>query len=93
MAASPVLFIGHGNPMNTLESNRYTEAWRRVGLTLPKPRAVLMISAHWFFGATAVTAMPRLAQFTTSTAFRRRCSTSITLRQVRPILRKKWPKW
>ena len=58
MVASPVLFIGHGNPMNTLESNRYTEAWRKVGLTLPKPRAVLMISAHWYFGATAVTAMP-----------------------------------
>ena len=59
MVATPVLFIGHGNPMNTLEFNRYTEAWRRAGLTLPRPRAVLMISAHWCFGATAVTAMPR----------------------------------
>jgi 4,5-DOPA dioxygenase extradiol len=57
MTASPVLFIGHGNPMNTLESNRYTQTWREIGQTLPKPRAVLMISAHWFFGATAVTAM------------------------------------
>lgn len=59
MVASPVLFIGHGNPMNTLERNRYTDAWRELGLALPKPRAVLMISAHWFFGATAVTAMAR----------------------------------
>ncbi len=58
MAASPVLFLGHGNPMNTLETNRYTEAWRDMGRSLPRPRAVLMVSAHWFFGATAVTAMP-----------------------------------
>jgi len=57
MVTSPVLFIGHGNPMNTLESNRYTQAWRGLGQALPKPRAVLVISAHWFFGATAVTAM------------------------------------
>lgn len=59
MAPSPVLFIGHGNPMNTLQANRYTQAWRELGRTLPRPRAVLMISAHWFFGATAVTAMAR----------------------------------
>lgn len=58
MAASPVLFIGHGNPMNTLETNRYTRAWRELGRRLPRPRAVLMVSAHWYIGATAVTAMP-----------------------------------
>ncbi len=57
MVASPVLFIGHGSPMNTLDSNRYTQTWRAIGQALPRPRAVLMISAHWFFGATAVTAM------------------------------------
>ncbi len=55
----PVLFIGHGNPMNTLERNGFTEAWRALGRELPRPRALLIISAHWFFGATAVTAMPR----------------------------------
>jgi 4,5-DOPA dioxygenase extradiol len=53
----PALFIGHGSPMNTLERNRYTETWRAVGASLPKPRAVLTISAHWYIGATAVTAM------------------------------------
>jgi 4,5-DOPA dioxygenase extradiol len=57
--AAPALFIGHGSPMNTLEDNGYTRAWRRFGETLPKPRAVLVVSAHWYFGATAVTAMPR----------------------------------
>jgi 4,5-DOPA dioxygenase extradiol len=57
MASSPALFIGHGNQMNTLESNRYTAAWRSMGRTFPRPRAVLMVSAHWYFGATAVTAM------------------------------------
>jgi 4,5-DOPA dioxygenase extradiol len=45
--------------MNTLELNGFTRAWRSLGEQLPRPRAVLMVSAHWFFGATAVTAMPR----------------------------------
>jgi 4,5-DOPA dioxygenase extradiol len=54
----PALFIGHGSPMNTLELNGFTQAWRSLGEQLPKPRALLVISAHWFFGATAVTAMP-----------------------------------
>lgn len=55
----PALFIGHGSPMNTLERNGFTNAWRALGARLPRPRAVLVISAHWYFGATAVTAMPR----------------------------------
>src|SRR3569832_2172068 len=59
MPTTPALFIGHGSPMNTLEVNGYTEAWRAFGAHLPRPRAVLAISAHWYFGATAVTAMPR----------------------------------
>ena len=59
MTTMPALFIGHGSPMNTLESNGYTRAWRRLGAALPRPRAVLVVSAHWFIGATAVTAMPR----------------------------------
>lgn len=54
----PAVFIGHGSPMNTLESNRYTDVWRRFGASIPRPRAVLVISAHWYIGATAVTAMP-----------------------------------
>ena len=53
----PAAFIGHGSPMNTLETNRYTESWRAFGASLPRPRAVLVISAHWFINATAVTAM------------------------------------
>jgi 4,5-DOPA dioxygenase extradiol len=55
----PAAFIGHGNPMNALERNRYTEAWRAFGEAVPKPRAILVVSAHWYIGATAVTAMPR----------------------------------
>ena len=53
----PALFIGHGSPMNTLETNRWTAAWGAYGTTLPRPRAVLSISAHWYINATAVTAM------------------------------------
>lgn len=59
MTIMPPLFVGHGSPMNTLEDNGYTRAWRRLGQALPQPRAVLVVSAHWFIGATAVTAMAR----------------------------------
>ena len=53
----PAAFIGHGSPMNTLEDNRYTAAWRAFGAALPRPRAILAISAHWYINGTAVTAM------------------------------------
>ena len=59
MDRMPALFIGHGSPMNTLEENGFTRVWRAVGKKLPRPRAILVVSAHWFFGATAVTAMER----------------------------------
>lgn len=55
----PAAFLGHGNPMNALERNRYTEAWRHFGQSVPTPRAILVISAHWYTNATAVTAMPQ----------------------------------
>jgi 4,5-DOPA dioxygenase extradiol len=53
----PAFFIGHGSPMNTLERNGFTDSWRRIGQSLARPRALLVVSAHWYFGATAVTAM------------------------------------
>lgn len=55
----PAAFIGHGSPMNTLENNRFTATWRELGRTLPPPRAVLAISAHWFISGSAVTAMQK----------------------------------
>lgn len=54
----PAVFVGHGSPMNALEHNRYTRAWSEFGRTVPRPRAILAISAHWYINATAVTAMP-----------------------------------
>lgn len=53
----PAAFIGHGSPMNALERNRFTEAWQTFGMNCPRPRAILVISAHWYVNATAVTAM------------------------------------
>ena len=53
----PAGFIGHGSPMNTLEHNRFTAAWRAFGGCVPTPRALLVVSAHWYTNATAVTAM------------------------------------
>ncbi|WP_234446594.1 MULTISPECIES: 4,5-DOPA dioxygenase extradiol [unclassified Luteimonas] len=55
----PAAFLGHGSPMNALERNRFTEAWRAFGAAVPRPRAILAVSAHWYVNATAVTAMPR----------------------------------
>ena len=55
----PAAFFGHGNPMNALSDNRYTAAWRAFGQSTPRPRAILVVSAHWYINATAVTAMPR----------------------------------
>src|SRR5215813_12494115 len=53
----PALFVGHGNPMNALADNEYTKRWHTLGETLLRPRAILMISAHWYAPFTAVTAM------------------------------------
>lgn len=54
----PAIFFGHGNPMNAIADNEYTRGWRALGEAMPKPRAVLCISAHWYLPGTAVTAMP-----------------------------------
>jgi 4,5-DOPA dioxygenase extradiol len=53
----PVLFLGHGSPMNAIEVNRFVRQWREVGQSLPKPDAILCISAHWETRGTFVTAM------------------------------------
>ena len=53
---APVVFFGHGNPMNAIEDNAYTRAWRALGAELPRPRAIVAISAHWYVPATLVTA-------------------------------------
>ena len=57
----PAIFFGHGNPMNALTKNAWTEGWRRIGESTPRPRAVLAISAHWYVPGTGVTisAAPR----------------------------------
>jgi 4,5-DOPA dioxygenase extradiol len=52
----PVLFVGHGSPMNAIEKSRFTETWKRVGESLPKPTAILCISAHWETDEARVTA-------------------------------------
>jgi 4,5-DOPA dioxygenase extradiol len=53
----PAVFFGHGNPMNALLGNSYTDGWRRIGQEIGKPKAVLSISAHWFVPETGVTVM------------------------------------
>jgi 4,5-DOPA dioxygenase extradiol len=56
---TPVIFVGHGNPMNALARNQYTEGWRALGTSLPRPRAIVCVSAHWYVPRVAVTAMSR----------------------------------
>ena len=69
--AMPALFLGHGNPMNALSANRYTEAWATLARGIPRPQAILAISAHWFVPGTGVTvaAAPARALITRSLRF------------------------
>ena len=53
----PAIFFGHGNPMHAIGSNAWTQAWSAMGRSLPRPRAILCISAHWYVSGTAVTAV------------------------------------
>ena len=55
----PAIFFGHGNPMNAIEQNAYTAAWSQIGNSIPRPKAIVMISAHWYVPATLVTAMAK----------------------------------
>ena len=52
----PVIFVGHGNPMNALARNAWTDGWASIGTSIPRPKAVLSVSAHWYISSTAVTA-------------------------------------
>lgn len=54
----PAIFFGHGNPMNALLRNEWTEGWAAIGKDIDRPRAVLCVSAHWYLPATLVSAMP-----------------------------------
>jgi 4,5-DOPA dioxygenase extradiol len=56
-AMMPAFFLGHGNPMNAVSKNTYTAAWTALGRSVPRPKVVLAISAHWYIPGTAVTAM------------------------------------
>ncbi|MGH8496281.1 MAG: 4,5-DOPA dioxygenase extradiol [Gammaproteobacteria bacterium] len=53
----PAIFFGHGNPLNAIQPNAWTEAWRDIGASIPKPEAIVAVSAHWYIAETAVTAM------------------------------------
>lgn len=53
----PAIFFGHGNPLNALHDNAYTRSWSAIGAALPRPKAVLCVSAHWYVPGTAVTAI------------------------------------
>lgn len=55
----PAIFVGHGNPMNALADNDWTRGWAQIGRSIPRPEAILCISAHWYIPALAVTAMER----------------------------------
>ncbi|MBI3283774.1 MAG: 4,5-DOPA dioxygenase extradiol [Burkholderiales bacterium] len=57
IARMPAVFLGHGSPMNALEENAYTRAWAALGQRFPRPKAILMVSAHWMTRGLAVTAM------------------------------------
>ncbi|HKE58487.1 MAG TPA: 4,5-DOPA dioxygenase extradiol [Pyrinomonadaceae bacterium] len=55
-APLPAIFFGHGNPLNAIQRNAFTDAWSAIGQTIPRPQAILSISAHWYLPGTFVTA-------------------------------------
>ncbi len=55
----PVLFLGHGSPMNAIQETEFSKGWRTIGQSLPRPRAILCVSAHWETRGTFVTAMEK----------------------------------
>lgn len=55
----PAIFFGHGNPMNAIQTNGWTAAWSAIGKSMPRPRAIVCVSAHWYLPGTLVTAMPQ----------------------------------
>jgi 4,5-DOPA dioxygenase extradiol len=55
----PAIFFGHGNPMNALQQNDWTSGWAMLGKSMPRPRAIVCVSAHWYLPATLVSAMPQ----------------------------------
>jgi 4,5-DOPA dioxygenase extradiol len=57
--AHPALFLGHGSPMLAIEPGRFTAAWENLGRELPRPQAILAVSAHWYGRGTSVTAQPQ----------------------------------
>lgn len=59
LALMPLLFVGHGSPMNAIEENEFVNGWRKVGKSLPRPNAILCVSAHWETRGTLVTAMEK----------------------------------
>ena len=54
MSKMPVIFVGHGSPMNAIEDNDYTRIWREIGERIPKPKAIISVSAHWFTKGTKI---------------------------------------
>ena len=58
-AVMPVLFVGHGSPMNAIEQNKFNAAWKELGKNLPAPKAIMVVSAHWETVGTKVTAMAK----------------------------------
>ena len=55
----PAIFFGHGNPLNALQSNAWTAGWSAIGTSIPRPKAIVCVSAHWYVPATLVTATER----------------------------------
>jgi 4,5-DOPA dioxygenase extradiol len=68
----PVLFLGHGSPMNAIEENEFVTGFRNIGKTISKPNAILCVSAHWETRGTFVTAMEKPQTIHDFGGFRRR---------------------
>ena len=93
-AKMPVLFLGHGSPMNAIEENQFVQGFRKAASEIPKPNAILCISAHWFTDGTKVTAMSMPRTIHDFGGFHRRCLMyNILLQDLRNWLKRPLNYW
>lgn len=86
MSKMPVVFIGHGSPMNAIEDNSFTQAWEVMAKKIPTPKEILVISAHWYVKGTRILTDVKPKMTYDMYGFRSRWATQLKFSNKKPIL-------